>query len=176
MSPLDRLLQRRRIAEAKPFLRGRMRVLDVGSADGALRVQMPNIAAYVGIDPEAATGDGLVRGVFPDDLPAQEPFDAIVLLAVLEHIPAEQLPAFAGAVRDHLAPAGVVVITVPSPFVDRILDVLKALRLIQGMSLEQHYGFEVARVPGLFAPPAFELVAQRRFQLGLNHLFVFRRT
>jgi hypothetical protein len=54
--------------------------------------------------------------------------------------------------------------------------VLKALRLVHGMSLEQHYGFDVRQVTALFSPPDFELVRHRRFELGLTNLFVFRRS
>ncbi|MEE2664435.1 MAG: hypothetical protein VX681_10000 [Myxococcota bacterium] len=66
-------------------------------------------------------------------------------------------------------------ITTPAPAVDLILDVLTFLRLIDGMSLEQHYGFKPADTPGIFAPTRFRLIARESFQLGLNHLFVFER-
>ena len=63
------------------------------------------------------------------------------MLAVLEHVqPAEQ-PVFAAACAKHLRPGGLLVVTTPAPAVDLILDVLTFLRLIDGMSLEQHYGF-----------------------------------
>lgn len=170
---LDRMLQLWRIRKVRPFLHPGMRVLDIGCADGILRDTTSGLVGYVGIDPEA-NGVDLIRGVFPDALPEQEPFDAIVLLAVVEHVPAEGLRVFTNAVRSRLKPAGLVLITVPSPFVDRMLAVLKTLRLIEGMSLEQHYGFKSARVAELFAAPEFELVTHRKFQLGLNNLFVFR--
>ena len=58
---------------------------------------------------------------------------------------------------------------------ERILEVLKGLRLIDGMSLEEHHGYEVGHTATIFGPPDFRLVRHRRFQLGLNHLFVFER-
>ena len=64
-------------------------------------------------------------------------------------------------------------ITVPSPLVDRILDVMTALGLSKGMSLEEHFGFEPSEVKPLFLGCGFELLFHKRFQLGLNNLFVF---
>jgi hypothetical protein len=70
-----------------------------------------------------------------------------------------------------------VIVTVPAKAVDHILAVLRFLHLIDGMSLEEHYGFEpddtTARV---FTAPSFRLIHRSRFQAGLNHLFVFERT
>jgi hypothetical protein len=60
--------------------------------------------------------------------------------------------------------------------VDTILGVLGRLRMIDGMSLDEHYGFDPGRTEAVFAPPAFRLAVRRRFQLGLNNLFVFERS
>jgi hypothetical protein len=57
-----------------------------------------------------------------------------------------------------------------------VLHVLGALRLIDGMSMHEHYGFEAAATPSLFCGPDFKLREHRKFQLGLNNLFVFERT
>ena len=95
---------------------------------------------------------------------------------MLEHVPIDQLPEFVDGISNRLAPGGLALLTVPSPAVDRILAILKALRLIEGMSLDQHHRFEVQRVEELFASPRFKLLKRARFQLGLNNLFVFRKT
>ena len=58
---------------------------------------------------------------------------------------------------------------------DPILDVLIRLRLAHGMDLEAHHGFEPRATPAIFEPHGFQLERARRFQLGLNTLFVFRR-
>ena len=63
----------------------------------------------------------------------------------------------------------------PSPLVDPILDALKFLRILDGMSLEEHYGFEVAHTLTIFKKPIFKLVHHKKFQLGLNNLLVFER-
>ena len=179
MTWLDHFLQRRRIAQARPFLSAGTRVLDVGSADGALFEAVGFLGAgCLGIDPtlrQPAAGKNfqLVPGFFPQDMPAVEPFDVVTLLAVLEHFPAAACEALAAGCRQFLKPGGRVIITVPSPRVDRILAVLQKLRLVHGMSLEEHHGYEVRRTAEIFCPPHFRLVCRRTFQFGLNNLFVF---
>ncbi len=181
MKALDRVLQRRRIAKAKPLIPSGASVLDVGCSDGALFRQLSSlIGSGVGIDPELreplVVGNArLYPGRFPKDMPETEPFDVITLLAVFEHVPRSEQTAVAWACSRLLKPGGKVVITVPSPLVDAILKVLCALRLVEGMSMEQHYGFEPREVVPLFTSAGLRLVVHRTFQLGLNNLFVFQR-
>ena len=182
MTGLDHFLQRRRFAQARPFLTSGDRVLDIGSADGALFRALDFLGAGgVGIDPtlrQPVNGEKfkLLPGCFPQDMPAGEPFDAITMLAVVEHFPATALAPLAEGCRRFLKPGGKVIITVPSPRVDRILAILQRLRLVHGMALEEHHGYEVGQTPAIFCPPHFRLACHRTFQFGLNHLFVFERT
>ena len=181
MKTVDRWLQTWRIRKARPFIAPGARVLDVGCADGALFEQLGSrIGAGVGLDPDLDSpveGEGyrLVPGSFPDGLEGEAPFDVITMLAVLEHVPAEGQEKMARGCSMHLRPGGHLVITTPSPLVDPILDLLAAVRVIDGMSLDQHYGFRPGDTPGIFVGHGLTLVTARRFQLGLNHLFVFRK-
>ena len=59
--------------------------------------------------------------------------------------------------------------------VDRIIDALKAVRVIDGMSVEQHYGFDPSRTIPLFEDAGYTLAAAEKFQLGVNHLYVFAK-
>lgn len=180
MKALDRALQRWRIARAAPYIPHGARVLDVGCHRGELLERLRSrIAAGVGVDPALEApleraGMRLVPGSFPGDVELEPGFDAITMLAVLEHIPRRRLAAVPRACEELLNPGGVVIVTVPSPWVDRILAVLLGLRLIDGMSLEEHWGFDPSDVLPLFGE-RFETVAARRFQLGLNYLFVLRK-
>jgi len=102
-------------------------------------------------------------------------FDVITLLAVLEHFPPAAYASLRSGCERFLRPGGKLLITVPSPQVDQLLAVLKFLRLVDGMSLEEHHGFEVGQTTTIFPPESFRLIRHAGFQLGLNHLFVFER-
>ncbi|MBM3881450.1 MAG: class I SAM-dependent methyltransferase [Verrucomicrobia bacterium] len=182
MTRLDRMLERWRIAKAIPWIPPQAALLDVGCRHGTLLETLgPRLRRGVGIDPLAdptRSHDHLTfhRGRFPDDLPASAPFEVIALLAVLEHIPPGAQPEFLRACHRRLEPGGRLVLTVPSPRVDRVLAVLRALRWVEGMSLGEHYGFTPRAVEPLCAGAGLRRVLHRRFQLGLNHLFVFDKT
>lgn len=182
MTPLDRFLQNWRIRKARPHLGPGARVLDIGSADGVMFERLTGLAPNcVGIDPtlkERYVGPGyeLLPGFFPQDLPAGQTFDAITMLAVLEHFPDAGHAELAAGCARFLRPGGKLIITVPSALVDQILKVLTALRLVHGMSLEEHHGYDINQTTRIFAPPAFRLLRRERFQLGLNNLFVFERS
>jgi 2-polyprenyl-3-methyl-5-hydroxy-6-metoxy-1,4-benzoquinol methylase len=157
-------------------------VLDVGCADGALfRLGQARIASGVGIDireSDTWAGDGYERrvGTFPDALRPDERFDAVVMLAVVEHLPDQELARWAAAVPPILQPNGRVVITTPSPAVDHILHAGIRLKVIDGMEADEHHGFDPGDVPAIFSRAGLRLERRRRFELGLNHLFVFSAT
>jgi SAM-dependent methyltransferase len=182
MKLLDRLLQRWRIDKVRPYIAPGARVLDIGCADGELFRRINAVGEGVGIDPDLPAlvqhcpKAVLLKGLYPQALPDDQPFDAITLLAVLEHVPPEQQRNLALTCAQHLKPGGHLLITVPSPSVDAILAVLQSLRLIHGMALEQHYGYDPRQTAAIFAVPGLELIEARKFQLGLNNLFVFRKT
>jgi 2-polyprenyl-3-methyl-5-hydroxy-6-metoxy-1,4-benzoquinol methylase len=177
----DRFIQRWRIRKVLPYIKPGARVLDIGSADGTLFQLAPKLSrGCVGIDPTLKQSIKteqfiLVPGFFPKDMPPAEPFDVITMLAVLEHFPDSEHALIAEGCAQFLVPRGLLLITVPSPAVDRILEWLRRFRLVDGMSLEEHHGYEVGQTAQIFRPELFQLVTHRTFQLGLNNLFVFRR-
>lgn len=182
MKAVDRFLQRARMRAVMKYLGKDLRVIDVGAHEGELfKALGSRLSLGFGVEPlakEQAVGPNYTidGGYFPDVRPSDSgTWDAVTMLAVLEHVPCEAQGPLAAACADLLKPGGRVLITVPSPMVDHILNVLKALRLIDGMSLEEHYGFEPGDTVRIFGPPAFRMVAHRYFQFGLNNLFVFEK-
>jgi len=183
MKLMDKILQVWRISKALPFIREGDHVLDIGCADGrffeVLKAKRMNTHG-MGIDPDLPTKVikqeyVLLPGLFPDDLPEPKRYHVITLLAVLEHIPPDQQITLSRDIYTYLSSGGFVVITTPSPSVDKILAVLKAVGLIDGMALHEHYGFVPALTIELFENAGFSLLKSGKFQFGLNNLFVFQK-
>lgn len=182
MKTIDKYLQNERIRNIKPFIRDNSLVLDIGCFDGELFRQIDSQIQFgCGIDPLLektikAKKYCLIPGKFPEDLPKDVgSFDVITALAVFEHISPENQRSFADACRQCLKPGGRVIVTVPSNFVDKILDILLKLKLIDGMPLEQHHKFNPEITTAIFMQAGFEVEYTHKFQLGLNNLFVFLR-
>jgi SAM-dependent methyltransferase len=182
MTRLDRFIQLWRIRRAMAHLPTNARVIDIGAHHGELFSLMgAKLGEGFGIEPLLTAPIRSRRyqvqpGYFPIVQPPGEGWDAVTLLAVLEHVPSAEQGRLAQACARMLKPGGKVIITVPSPAVDHILSVFRTLRLIDGMSLEQHYGFNPDDTLQIFTPPHFHLYCRKSFQLGLNHLFVFVKT
>jgi SAM-dependent methyltransferase len=180
MTGLDRLLQRWRISKARPYILPGSRVLDIGCADGELFRRVRGIDEGVGVDPDLpdpapeVPNTVFLKGLFPEALPDDRPFDVITMLAVLEHVPIERQWTLAADCARYLVPGGHLIITVPSPVVDAILAVLRFCKLVHGMALEQHYGFDPGDTPAIFEAGGLDLVEARSFQLKVNNLFVFQ--
>lgn len=165
--------------KVRAWLKPGARVLDIGCHQGEFLERLgPSIRDSVGLDPLARPRDSstfslrAVPFAEPLDYPAGR-FDAIILLATLEHI-RDKVP-LAREARRLLAPGGRLIMTVPSPRVDDIVHTLVRLGLADGMSLEEHHGFKPADTRPIFEAAGLQLEAHETFQLGLNHLFVFRR-
>jgi SAM-dependent methyltransferase len=179
---VDEIIRNARIAQAVRVIPPGARVLDVGCHDGALFRRLgPALREGLGLDPAlrgplAGERYRLQPGLFPADGP-DEPgtFDVVTMLAVLEHLPPEEQKAAAEATHRLLTPGGLVIVTVPSPVVDHLLRWLTRLRVLDGMEAGQHHGFDPADVTPLMEAVGLRLVQHRRFELGLNHLFVLER-
>ena len=178
MTRLDRFIQQYRVRMAARYIPGRARILDIGCADGSLFRLLKHIRGGVGVDPDISghvrlANADLYGGYFPAALPDQSRFDVITMLAVMEHLQRAEQADLARHCLEYLNPGGKLVVTVPSPFVDRILEVLARCRLVDGMHIEQHYGFDVSQTVEIFESAGFKKELLKKFQFGLNNLFVF---
>jgi len=179
MRLVDRLLQRWRGRVARSWIGPGTRVLDIGCHQGEFLQSLgKHLGPSVGLDPLAATEaqqpHRLLAERFPPAVPfAAGSFDVVVLLATLEHL--RDKDPIVGECYRVLSPGGRVIVTVPSPWVDGLVTLLRRLRLADGMCLDEHHGYDPRQTPTLFTRHGFALEHRQRFQLGLNHLFVFRK-
>lgn len=177
----DRIIQLWRMQMAARWIPPGSRVLDIGCHQGEFLLWLgEKIAPSAGFDPlyKESSHSGrhrLYSKIFQEGiLDEKDSFDAVTMLATLEHIHDKGIIARESARL--LRPGGRVIITVPSPLVDKILEFLIALRIVDGMSLEEHHGFLPEELPAIFVPAGFRLRKKQKFQFGLNNLYVFERS
>jgi 2-polyprenyl-3-methyl-5-hydroxy-6-metoxy-1,4-benzoquinol methylase len=173
-SPMAPFLRGQRVRMARPYLRGR--VLDYGCSSGHL-AELCRPDAYLGVDISEEALE-VARASHPgyqfdSKVSEHERFDAIVALAVLEHVhdPLDLLTRWAGM----LNPGGRIVLTTPHPSFEWILTVGAKVGLFDRHSLDEHDDLlNLARIRELAAGAGLELERYRRFLLGANQLFVLR--
>ena len=159
-------------------------VLDIGCDEGYLLNQVPNtVARKIGVDPQLPqdkinSGVRFIKSYFPHNNIAindAKPYDVIFALAVFEHFSTEDLVESSKIIPTLLTPKGRLVVTVPQPIVDRILNALKYLRLIDGQAIDEHHGFNPKDIINCFGC-TLRLIHHKKFQLGMNNVFVFERS
>jgi hypothetical protein len=110
-----------------------------------------------------------------EDVPRNLPkFTEIYALAVLEHLSQNELDSFASLLKELSQSDARLICSVPSPRVDKILSILRFVRLIDGMNLDEHHGVELDSVVDRLSTHGWILEKWLHFQLGLNNLLVFR--
>jgi 2-polyprenyl-3-methyl-5-hydroxy-6-metoxy-1,4-benzoquinol methylase len=158
-------------------------VFDIGCDDGYLLKKLSRkTKRQDGVDPRLKVNSislqsEIKNGFFPSIIEAhqmQGTYDAIFALAVFEHFSEKDIQQSASVISQMLSPKGRLIITVPHPFVDQILDVLMFLRLIEGQAIEEHHGFDPNALLTYFSA-SLRLVKRERFQFGLNNVFIFER-
>ncbi len=158
-----------RLARVRPFLVGRL--LDVGCGYNNLARDWPGA---VGVDIHAWPGVGVLADAAA--LPFKpRSFDTVSVLAALNHFPDR-----AGALRQiHavLRPGGRLVLTMIGPLTGRLAHLVFRHDLDhrdEGAEGETP-GLAHREVRALLAAAGYALVTVRRFELGLNRVYVARR-
>lgn len=193
----SRYLFQRRLGAALPFLPAAGRVLDAGCGDGETRHRLGALRPGLHVvccDLSWVRGGGVVRADVQALPFGGESFDAVLLLAVLEHVPSHE--AVLAEARRVLRPGGAVVVTTPNPLYgvpmavagriglkyregyDHGIGLARLVRLAEslGLTVEVARGFLLAPFPTPFERLEAAL-GQRPLlrRLLLNQLLVARR-
>ena len=98
-------------------------------------------------------------------------FDAVTMLAVLEHVEPEAVPTLFAEVRRVLKPGGRFVLTTPCPWAGPLLRIMAGLGLVSAQGVAEHTRtYHRATVTALLVQEGFERVKMRTgyFELCLN--------
>jgi SAM-dependent methyltransferase len=176
---LDRFVAHWRFRAALPNLLGHSTVCDVGCGlDAAfLAYAGSRIQWGVGLDDQVQASADPRRPVIRADITRGMPFldsrfDHVVMLAVLEHLPAPE-PLLAEIFRV-LSPGGSLILTWPQPFVDPLLNLLHRFRMVSSeMESQKHQQrIPLPRLLNMLSRIGFREFFHRRFEFGLNNLLV----
>lgn len=174
-------LRAQRIAAARPYLSGR--VLDFGCGTGEL-VHHIGRERYVGLDiDEPSLAEARRR--FPEvpflrelepsmgELQALGPFDTIVGLAVIEHLP--EPARVLERLRTLLSPTGQIVLTTPHPLFEVVHRAGATLGLFSREAKEEHEQLlDRQALEAMAAQAGLFLACYRRFLFGANQLALLR--
>jgi SAM-dependent methyltransferase len=182
---LTRPLIRARLSAALALVPHGARVLDVGCGLTDLPGRLPS---YVGCDrwSEVLAEN---RSRFPDvsflawdvavsdppeEVRAAGPYEAVLMLALLEHLPDPAVSL--GRAASLLAPAGRIVATTPHPLGQAPLWGGALLGLLSRHAADEHERLlSRADLVAAGASAGLSLIAYRRFLLGLNQAAAFAR-
>lgn len=157
-------------------------VLDIGCGVDGYLLQKVKTPLRHGVDPilDSHKVDGrfsLFKGRVPENLgmlPLEKCYDVIFALAVLEHLSYVEMENLKVHIGSLLGDSGLFIVTVPHPFVDKILIILNKFKIIDGIELHQHHGIDPSKVECFFSG-FLDLVNKKKFQFGLNNLYVFKK-
>ena len=167
-------LRKKRMKITRPYLRGR--ILDFGCGVGEL-TQMCNPETYVGVDIDT-TSIEIARKKHPMfqflfELPENEKFDTIVMLAIIEHIP--DPVALLKKLKTMLKPDGYIVLTTPHPAFNSIYAFGSKLGVFSKDANEDHeLLINLKTMKELANKANLSIAIYKKFLFGANQLFILK--
>lgn len=154
-------------------------ILDIGCGSDPLFLKSMEVAGRFGIDRlvPAVAPDGPVQiaiadvGALPTLPFKDETFDAVTMLAVLEHLPAAAVPGLVDDIYRILKDPGVLLLTTPPPRTNHLLKLLAKMRIVSPEEIDEHErAYTAAEIRDLFATSRFDdrHVLVGTFELGMN--------
>lgn len=184
---VDRLVRWLRTRSADRHVPSGSRVLDVGCGLENWLIKTMTLGATptwaptsIGIDPDLQVEDG--RGqrcdvtAIAEQLPGE--FDVAISLAVIEHLPPDEVSKHLASIRATLRPGGRIVLTTPTPRARPILEFLAfRLHVISEFEIRDHRRYyNGTELRSLLTRAGFVRVEHTTFQFGLNQRVVAHRS
>jgi hypothetical protein len=177
---LERVLAQARTRRVRPFVNGK-RVLDFGCGNQAWNANQ--IFQYceriVGVEPNLSSYQLIGQvPVYPSlaELP-ESGFDAVLALAVFEHINPFTLIEVLNSLAQYCHAEAYIVGTVPTPLARPILEFLSfRLKLIDPSQIADHkVYYDDLWLQSIVAQSSWQVASYQLFQAGCNSQFVLRR-
>lgn len=152
------------------------RILDVGCGSHPLFLERTKFKEKCGLDPMADTAGfpqlSLVRrsALQSGRLPYNDgSFDVVTMLAVIEHVTPEEAKALLLETARVLKQGGLLIVTTPASWSDRLLRIMAGLRLVSRVEIEEHKcAYDRGTLRGLMLGTGFKEVEVGLFEAFLN--------
>ncbi len=183
-NPLDRLIRTLRLRKILPYLPPNAAVCDVGCGDGTILKHLcesGRIAWGTGLDPCAIPAKGFPCEIIRADILGArlppESYQAVLMLAVLEHLEGGKVEETMKEIHRILKPDGLLILTTPTPRSEPLLEFLAfRLHVISEREIRGHrHYYRRAEMAALAQLSGFDILKASNFQAGLNSLYVFRK-
>lgn len=162
------------------------RILDIGCGTYPHFLVSTEFAEKYGIDPAVEERSVINKkikllklDISKNNLPFKDDFfNTVVMLAVFEHIDHEKLPKLLGEINRILKSGGLLIITTPAPWSDKLLHLIARWGLISSEEIHDHkHNYPNTKIVSLIRNAGFKTgkIKSGFFELGLNMWFVARK-
>lgn len=155
----ESFLQNARFSRALPYIKGD--VLDFGGNEGELKKFVKGEYTLVNYDHAPMEN---------------KTFDTIIALAVIEHIPVQDVWDVFGKFKYKLKPKGQLLLTTPTPLAKPLLEFMAFINILDKHNIEEHKHYWTKKeIMELASQNGFTVKKYKRFQLGFNQMAVLEQ-
>lgn len=182
---LDKTIARMRLSQVSKHVNKGDTVLDFGCGNQAYLLNHLKDKINLGIGVDYDVDDKqihenikLIKGRMADQLPFEkEQFNTIYMLAVLEHIPLDEVEKLFKEFNRILKKGGKVVLTTPTPLAKPVLEFMAhQLKIISRAEIDDHKKYYTNKDIGEVAKECgYKIAKYKRFQLGMNSMCILEK-
>lgn len=159
---MEKHLRKLRFKEAVSNIVGG-KILDFGCDNQELKTYLSKFDIYVGID----------KG---GEIPKETNFDYVLMLAVIEHIEISDIIPLMNKLKARLKKHGELILTTPTPFSKKPLDIMASFGLIEKEGIDEHKFYYTERDLRILADFLhMDVLKYYTFEFKLNQLMVLRK-